>query len=138
MYRIPDNYTNKGRLLNGMLKTRNTIEAVIVLYLGFYLDLKVLANVLSARAKVAVAVVVILPLAIACLIGVGDDSLTQRLVLWRKFKKNKRKLHYSVSEEANTNVEPANSKKKKQPSPRPQKGKPARKAGKPAKTRIAG
>ena len=39
VYTIPPNYTDSGKLLGGMLETRNTIEAVFLLLLVGYPEL---------------------------------------------------------------------------------------------------
>ena len=76
VYTIPPNYTDSGKLLGGLLETRNTVEACILLLLVGYPELMWMH--LPATAKVVVMTVTLLPLGVFALMGIGgDDSHTQ-------------------------------------------------------------
>jgi len=91
VYHIPANYTDSGKLLGGMLETRNTIEAgLLVLVIG-YPELMWLPA--KAMTKFVVMVITLLPLGILALMGVSGDSLGQYLQHMIKFRMNRRKLH---------------------------------------------
>lgn len=90
-YTIPANYTDSGKLFGGMLETRNTIEAgILVLVIG-YPELMWLPG--KALTKFVVMVITLLPLGILALMGVSGDSLGQYLHHMIRFRMNKRKLH---------------------------------------------
>ena len=75
-YAIPANYTDSGKLLGGMLETRNTIEAIIMLGLVGY------PEVAWLHVDTTVKVVIM------------TDSLMQYLSHIVRFGLNRRKLHY--------------------------------------------
>ena len=75
VYTIPPNYTDSGKLLGGMLETRNTIEAVFLLLLVGYPELMWMH--LPVTAKVVVMTMTLLPLGVFALMGIGGDSLLQ-------------------------------------------------------------
>ncbi len=76
IYTIPPNYTDSGKLLGGMLETRNTVEAGILLVLVGYPELMWLH--LPVTAKVVVMTITLLPLTVFALMGLGGDSLLQQ------------------------------------------------------------
>lgn len=69
VYTIPPNYTDSGKLLGGLLETRNTVEACILLLLVGYPELMWMH--LPATAKVVVMTVTLLPLGVFALMGIG-------------------------------------------------------------------
>jgi len=91
IYAIPSNYTDSGKLLGGMLETRNTIEAALLLLLVGYPELMWLS--IPVAAKVVVMTVTLLPLAVAGLMGISGDSLFQFVAHLIKFFVRRRKLH---------------------------------------------
>lgn len=92
IYTIPPNYTDSGKLLGGMLETRNTVEAVILLVLAGYPQLMWMH--LPVTAKVVVMTVTLLPLTVFALMGLGGDSLLQYAAHIVLFWMRRRKLHY--------------------------------------------
>lgn len=92
VYTIPPNYTDSGKLLGGMLETRNTIEAGALLLLVGYPELMWLH--LPVTAKIVVMTMTLLPLGVFALMGLGGDSLlqfaTHMVVYWVR----RRQLHY--------------------------------------------
>jgi len=90
IYYIPANYTDSGRLFGGMLETRNTIEAVLIVLALGYPEIKWVP--LSATYKVVLMVVTLLPIGIFALMGVNGDSLGQTLTHMLRFAKKRRRL----------------------------------------------
>lgn len=89
---IPQNYTNSGKLLNGMFETRNLIEAIILLVLIGYPELKFMN--ISLGPKVIVMIFTLLPVCIFALVGIDGESLVQYLEHIFMYLINKRKLHF--------------------------------------------
>lgn len=92
VYTIPPNYTDSGKLLGGMLETRNTIEAGALLLLVGYPELMWLH--LGVTAKVVVMTVTLLPLGVFALMGLGGDSLLQYAAHIVTYWVRRRRLHY--------------------------------------------
>ncbi len=92
VYTIPPNYTDSGKLLGGLLETRNTIEAGVLLLIVGYLELMWLH--LPITAKVVVMTVTLLPLGVFALMGLGGDSLLQYASHIVTYWLRRRKLHY--------------------------------------------
>lgn len=92
VYTIPPNYTDSGKLLGGMLETRNTIEAVFLLLLVGYPELMWMH--LPVTAKVVVMTMTLLPLGVFALMGIGGDSLLQFATHIVLFWMRRRQLHY--------------------------------------------
>ena len=92
VYTIPPNYTDSGKLLGGMLETRNTVEACALLLLVGYPELMWMH--LPATAKVVVMVMTLLPLGVFALMGIGGDSLLQYASHMVMYWIRRRQLHY--------------------------------------------
>ena len=76
IFLIPPNFLNEGSLFGGMLKLRNTLEAVI-LVAGITITIPILKiTVFSFTAKTILLCLTALPIGIFALIGVGGESLT--------------------------------------------------------------
>ena len=95
VYTIPPNYTDSGKLLGGMLETRNTIEAVFLLLLVGYPELMWMH--LPVTAKVVVMTMTLLPMGVFALMGIGGDSLLQFATHIVLFWMRRRQLHYGRS-----------------------------------------
>ena len=91
VYAIPANYTDSGKLLNGMLETRNTIETGFLMLLAGYPELVWLS--LPAMAKIIVMTITLIPLCVVGLMGIGGDSLLQYAARMALFFVRRRKLH---------------------------------------------
>jgi hypothetical protein len=92
VYAIPANYTDSGKLLGGMLDTRNTVETGFLLLLVGYPELVWLSA--PAAVKVVIMTVTLLPLAVVGLMGIGGDSLMQFAAHIAVFFARRRKLHF--------------------------------------------
>ncbi len=95
VFYIPLNYNAAGTCLNGMLKTRNALEALI-LSASICIPLYKIAG-LPLMTKVILTVVVVFPLAAVALIGVNDGSLFQYAAdVFHYLASGKNILFYSV------------------------------------------
>ena len=92
VYAIPANYTNSGRLLGGMVETRNAVEAVLLVVLVGYPELMWIP--MPTTIRIVVMTVTLIPLAVAAFIGVDGNSLLQYLGHIISFTFNRRKLHF--------------------------------------------
>ena len=88
IYIIPPNFIETGTFFGGMLRARNVIEAGILafaigtpvfLFLPFGLTARIIALCLTA-----------LPVALVALIGISGESLSQFLVTFLKYLRNRR------------------------------------------------
>lgn len=95
MYYIPQNYKNSSKLLGGMFETRNAVEAGFLCAIVAFLDYLIL-GIFSPGTYVQIAVYMLttIPLFIVALVGIDGDSLTQRLMMMRKFWIRKRVMRY--------------------------------------------
>lgn len=92
VYAIPANYTDSGKLLGGMVETRNAIEAVLLVILVGYPELMWIP--MPTTIRIVVMTVTLLPLAVVAVMGIDGDSLCQYLGHIIAFWFNRRKLHY--------------------------------------------
>ena len=92
VYAIPANYTDSGKLLGGMVETRNAVEAVALVGLVGYPELMWLP--LSATIEIVVMTVTLIPLGVVAVTGIDGDSLLQYLGHIIAFWANRRKLHF--------------------------------------------
>ena len=92
VYAIPANYTDSGKLLGGMVETRNAIEAVFLIGLVGYPELMWIP--VTATIKIVIRTVTLLPLGVVAVMGIDGDSLLQYLGHMIAFWANRRKLHF--------------------------------------------
>lgn len=92
IYTIPPNYTDSGKLMGGMLETRNTVEAGILLVLVGYPEVKWLP--VDLTTKIVIMTVTLIPLGVFALMGIGGDSLLQYATHMIRFWHRRRKLHF--------------------------------------------
>ena len=92
VYAIPANYTDYGKLLGGMVETRNAIEAVFLIGLVGYPELMWIP--VTATIKIVIMTVTLLPLGVVAVMGIDGDSLLQYLGHMIAFWANRRKLHF--------------------------------------------
>ena len=91
IFLIPPNFLNEGSLFGGMLKLRNTLEAV-VLVVGVTIPILKI-TVFSFTAKTIFLCLTALPIGIFALIGIGGESLTAFLLNFICFLRNRRIWH---------------------------------------------
>lgn len=89
IYLIPPNFIEGGTLLGGMFKTRNVIEAGI---LGALTALPVLRLGISLTMRIIILCLTTLPLVLLALIGVGGGSLSEFILQFFSFLRNRRVL----------------------------------------------
>lgn len=72
IYTIPPNFAEEGTLLSGRIKTRNAVETGVLLLLlvPFLLSLDT-----TARVKMYLAMIVLVPVVILSVVGVQGESL---------------------------------------------------------------
>ena len=92
VYAIPANYTDSGKLLGGMVETRNAVEAVALVILVGYPELMWIP--MSTTLRIVVMTVTLIPLGVLAVMGIDGDSLLQYLGHMLSFWKNRRKLHF--------------------------------------------
>ena len=88
-YIIPPNFIEGGTLLGGMFKTRNVIEAGI---LGVLTGVPVFSLPLSLTVRIIVLCLTTLPLVLVALIGIGGGSLSEFILQFFSFLRNRRVL----------------------------------------------
>ena len=88
-YLIPPNFIEGGTLMGGMFKTRNAIEAGI---LGALTALPVLNLGISLTMRIIILCLTTLPLVLLALIGVGGGSLSEFILQFFSFLRNRRVL----------------------------------------------
>lgn len=92
VYAIPANYTDSGKLFGGMVETRNAIEALALVVMVGYPELKWIP--MSTTIRIVVMTVTLIPLAVVSVMGIDGDSLLQYLGHILSSWKNRRKLHF--------------------------------------------
>ena len=113
VYAIPANYTDSGKLLGGMLETRNTVETGILLFFIGYPELMWMH--VPFMAKVLIMTTTLLPVGIVGLMGLGGDSLMQFVIHMIMFWNRRRKLHLR---RIGYKYEQATLKRRKRPKPK--------------------
>ncbi len=88
-YLIPPNFIEGGTLMGGMFKTRNVIEAGI---LGALTAIPVLKLSFSLTVRIIILCLTTLPLVLAALIGVGGGSLSEFILQFFSYLRNRRVL----------------------------------------------
>ena len=92
VYAIPANYTDSGKLLGGMIYTRNAIETVILVLALGYPELILIP--MPGAVRIVVMTVTLLPLAVVSAMGVDGGSLLQYIGYIVYFWTHRRKLHF--------------------------------------------
>ena len=92
VYAIPANYTDSGKLLGGMLETRNAVETVALVIPVGYPELFLFS--MPAMMRIVLMVLTLIPLAVVSMMGIDGDSLFQYLGHIIRFFINRRRLHF--------------------------------------------
>ena len=77
VYAIPANYTDSGKLLGGMVEPRNAVEAVALVIMVGYPEVKWIP--MPTTIRIVIMTVTLIPLAVVAFMGIGGDSLLQYL-----------------------------------------------------------
>lgn len=92
VYYVPPNFLTSGRLFGGAIRIRNAIEAgVLVLLTG----IPIIRLPISLTARIMILCLITLPLGIFGVIGIEGDALSEFLICWVKWLKNRRVLKRS-------------------------------------------
>ena len=91
---IPTNFTDSGKLFNGMIDTRNAIEAVVLVGGLGKLEQLILFDMLGFKIAIIVMIVTLSPILIGTVIGINGDCFTIFMKTFFTFLKNKRKLRF--------------------------------------------
>lgn len=90
---IPKNFTDGGRVFDGMIAVRNLVEACIFSGGLFWIEKDILYFP-SDKTMIVTIVVTVIPLAILCIIGIAGDPLTIFFVKAFMFLKNRRRTRF--------------------------------------------
>lgn len=95
-YIIPPNFIEGGTFLGGLFKTRNVIEAgILVLIVG----LPIISLQFSLTTRIILLCLTALPLALLALIGVAGGSLSSFILLFFAYLRNRRVLSRDMQED---------------------------------------
>lgn len=92
VYAIPANYTDSGKLLGGMVDTRNAVEAILLLAAVGAPELFWIP--MSGTLRVVVMTVTLIPVGVVAVMGVDGGSLFQYIGNILRFWSHRRKLHF--------------------------------------------
>lgn len=96
VYFIPPNFLTSGRLFGGAVRIRNAIEAaILVLATGT----PIIQLPFSLTTRIILLCLIPLPLGIFGVIGIEGDALTEFLLNWIRWLKNRRVLYRSDTEQ---------------------------------------
>ena len=87
IYYIPPNFIEGGTLLGGMFKTRNVIEAGV---LAVVTGVPVMGLSLSLTVRIIILCLTALPLALVALIGIGSGSLSEFVLQFFTYLRNRK------------------------------------------------
>ena len=88
IYIIPPNFIESGTLFGGMIKVRNAVEAGI---LACVIGIPVFVCIpFGLTAKIVTLCLTALPAALVALIGIDGESLSSFLLIWIRYRRNRR------------------------------------------------
>lgn len=87
-YIIPPNFIESGTLFGGMIKVRNAVESGI---LACAIGIPVFVCLpLGLTTKIVILCLTALPAALVALIGIDGESLSSFLLIWLRYRRNRR------------------------------------------------
>ena len=89
IYTIPPNFAEEGRLLSGRIKTRNAVETGVILLV---LVPVLLSLNTTARVKMYLGMIVLVPMVILSVIGVQGESLFAFIASFFQYVRRRRCL----------------------------------------------
>ena len=92
VYFIPPNFLTSGRLFGGTIRIRNAIEACILVLLT---GIPIIQLPFSLTTRIIILCLVPLPLGIFGIIGIEGDALSEFILNWLRWLRNRRILHRS-------------------------------------------
>lgn len=95
VFHIPNNFIDEGKILGGMFRTRNAVEAIVVMVVICY----PLFNWINFdfTTKICIAIVGALPIAILALIGLNDGPLSEFIKDFYKYITATKDIKYRLS-----------------------------------------
>lgn len=93
-YNIPRNFNADVNILGGMYKTRNLIEAGIILAI-LAPTVFLLLYAVDFGTRITITILIAVPPCFVALYGIHGDSLSQRLMKIMQYKKKKRACFYN-------------------------------------------
>ena len=90
LFVIPTNYTDSGKLFGGMLETRNALEAILLLLVVGYPELKLIPMPMTLR--IVTMAITLIPIVAIALIGIDGYSLFQYMKHIVHYLMGRRKL----------------------------------------------
>lgn len=93
-YIIPQNFIDTGTFFGGSFKVRNVIEAGIIVVITAFI---VFNLALSLQTKIIVMCLTALPFGLFALIGIGGDSLSEFILNFFAFLKNRKIIYRDES-----------------------------------------
>lgn len=97
VYRIPTNFIEGGRILNGLFKSRNFAEAVAYILLMFGILSPIHFG--STSAKISWMIILIGPGALIVLMGINDEPISSYLVSIFRWRKGRKIMLYNENAE---------------------------------------
>ena len=97
VYYIPPNFLTSGRLLGGMIRARNAVEACVLVILT---GIPIWQIPISLTARIIILCLIPLPLGIFAIVGFEGDSLSEFVINWFRWLSNRRILYRSDVEVA--------------------------------------
>lgn len=94
VYFIPNNFTDSGRILNGMLGLRNAIEAGVLCFLLYKLEQGIITPLVSPVVSIIVMLFTIVPIGCMALFGINGDCFTIFLKTIFTFFKNRKRMRF--------------------------------------------
>ena len=113
VYAIPANYTDSGKLLGGMVEPRNAVEAVALVIMVGYPEVKWIP--MPTTIRIVIMTVTLIPLAVVAFMGIGGDSLLQYLGHILSFWENRRIGGSDTSMTQNSSKSPGAKARRKKP-----------------------
>ena len=92
VYFIPPNFLTSGRLFGGAIRIRNAIEACILVLLT---GIPIIQLPFSLTTRIIILCLVPLPLGIFGIIGIEGDALSEFILNWLRWLRNRRVLQRS-------------------------------------------
>ena len=91
---IPNNFTDSGKILDGMVDLRNAIEAAVICFVLFKIEKLIFFSFFSTTVAIILMMVTIIPIGALCVIGINGDCFTVFIKTLFTYLKNKRKLRF--------------------------------------------
>lgn len=126
VYNIPHNFAEEGTILNGKVRLRNAVEAVMI---GGAMLIPLWQLPLGIKPKIYIGIIVILPVLILAVVGVMGESLFSFILSFMTFL-----IHRRVLQEPVPGKESFNSRRNHRTSGKTEAGKRAGEAEKEKRT----